>query len=333
MGLVALDIITALTIGLGGHYTTGDDGQLVYHRSGREPSICLFSRSGFPYCAKSFGAADPMGDYEPAICTLDAVAALKQDAGGAKRAIDARGELLPLVFAEMELCYYTTASRQTGGAEAAQAVRRALVEAWASGTFGDVRGRLAAEYGEFSAEDHLFAGHDAHYAGAADYEAKVYSTVRTDVTEALVAGGSSPVKAALETLRALRDTLRLAVEFKGLSLDSHVDFQLNMHSRFARLVAGPPLFAPSSCWPSSMPVSSACPSVPPRRWRRGTGGGSGSALPASSSPTSSRSTASYGPTSTCLPFPARPTLCLPAWCGGAGHVLSTSTVPRSAVST
>ena len=59
MGLVALDIITALTIGLGGRYTTGDDGKLVYHPSGREPSIYLFSRSGFPYCAKSFGAPTP----------------------------------------------------------------------------------------------------------------------------------------------------------------------------------------------------------------------------------------------------------------------------------
>jgi homoserine O-succinyltransferase len=242
MGLVALDIITALTIGLGGRYTTGDGGELVYHRSGREPSICLFSRSGFPYCAKSFGASDPMGDYQPAICTLDAVAALKQDVGGRKRHIDARHELLPLVFAEMELCYYVTAARQADGPEAARGVRTALVEAWGSGTFGAVRSQLADKYGEFSAEAHLFAGKDAHYTSARDYEAKVYSTVHADMTEALVAGGTSPVKAALETLRALRDTLRLAIEFKGLSLTSHVDFQLNMHSRFARLVAGPPAF-------------------------------------------------------------------------------------------
>ena len=112
MGLVALDVITALTVGLGGHYTDAPYGRLVYHRSGREPSIYLFSRSGYPYCAKSFATADPVGDYEPAICTMDAVAALKRHDDGSKRYIDARHELLPLVFAEMELCYYVTAARQ-----------------------------------------------------------------------------------------------------------------------------------------------------------------------------------------------------------------------------
>jgi methylaspartate mutase epsilon subunit len=47
---------------------------------------------------------------------------------------------------------------------------------------------------------------------------------------------------ALETLRALRDTLRMAIEFRGLTLSSHLDFVANLQSRFARLVAGPPVF-------------------------------------------------------------------------------------------
>ncbi len=242
MGLVALDVITALTVGLGGHYTDALYGRLVYHRSGREPSIYLFSRSGYPYCAKSFATADPVGDYEPAICTMEAVAALKRHDDGTKRFIDARHELLPLVFAEMELCYYMTAARQADGPEEARSVRELLVEAWASGTFAEVRALLAGKYGEFSAEAHLFAGKDAHYTSGQDYQDKIYSVLDADLAEALVTGGTSPLKAALETLRALRDTLRLAVEFKGLSLTSHVDFQVNMHSRFARLVAGPPAF-------------------------------------------------------------------------------------------
>ena len=75
-----------------------------------------------------------------------------------------------------------------------------------------------------------------------DYQAQVYAEVESDTREALVGGGASPVKAALETLRALRDTLRFAVEFKGLTLSSHLDFTANMQSRFARLVAGPPVF-------------------------------------------------------------------------------------------
>ena len=39
----------------------------------------------------------------------------------------------------------------------------------------------------------------------------------------------------------MRDTQRLAVEFKGLTYESHIDFMANMRGRFARLVAGPPV--------------------------------------------------------------------------------------------
>ncbi|MGH9104486.1 MAG: homoserine O-acetyltransferase/O-succinyltransferase family protein [Acidimicrobiales bacterium] len=243
MGLVALDVVTALTVGLGGRYTAEPGGRLRYHPSGREPSLYLFSRSGFPYCAKSFGATDPMGDYRPAICTFPAVAALADGgAPGRKRRIDARQELLPLVLAEMELCYYSRAAQLDSGLGAGEQVRDNLIEAWAAGTFAEERDRLGARYGAFDARAHLFAGEGLRYRDSEDYEAEVYATVAEDTRHALVEGGGSPVKAALETLRALRDTMRRAVEWKGLTLSSHLDFFANLHNRFARLVAGPPAF-------------------------------------------------------------------------------------------
>ena len=140
---------------------------------------------------------------------MEAVAALKRHDDGTKRFIDARHELLPLVFAEMELCYHMTAARQADGPEEARSVRELLVEAWASGTFAEVRALLAGKYGEFSAEAHLFAGKDAHYTSGQDYQDKIYSVLDADLAEALVTGGTSPLKAALETLRALRDTCLL----------------------------------------------------------------------------------------------------------------------------
>jgi len=243
MGLVAMDVITALTIGLGGRYTDGEAGTLCYHPSGREPSLYLFSRSGYPYCAKSIGASDPMGEYEPAICTVDAVASLKKrDLGGGKRQMDARRELLPLVFAEMELHYYTCAARLKDGPLAAREVGERLVGAWSAGTFAHERAQLAVRYGTFVASEYFFVGQGRHYRGPEDYATAVYATVAADAREALVSAGASPVKTALETLRALRDTLRMAIEFKGLSLTSHLDFLANLQSRFARLVAGPPVF-------------------------------------------------------------------------------------------
>jgi hypothetical protein len=154
--------------------------------------------------------------------------------------MDARAELLPLTLAEMELCYYTRAAQLTGGQAEGEQIRRALLEAWSAGTFAQERARLAESYGEFIARDHVFPGEGWTYRDSADYEARVRAVVAADVREALVEGGS-PVKAALETLRALRDIQRLAVEFKGLTYESHLDFTANIRGRFARLVAGPPV--------------------------------------------------------------------------------------------
>ena len=63
--------------------------------------------------------------------------------------------------------------------------------------------------------------------------------VETDLDEALTVGGS-PVKAAQEVLRILRDQLRSVIEFGGLSLESYIDFQSNVRGRINRLEAGPP---------------------------------------------------------------------------------------------
>jgi hypothetical protein len=63
--------------------------------------------------------------------------------------------------------------------------------------------------------------------------------VASDLDEALAVGGS-PVKAALEVLRILRDQLRSVIEFGGLTLESYIDFQANVRGRINRLEAGPP---------------------------------------------------------------------------------------------
>jgi len=240
IGLVAVDVITALTTGLGGQFVDEGGGRLRYVPSGREPELYLFSRSGYPYCAKPFGATDPMGDYKPAICTVEAVARLK-GAPGPKRQLDARSELLPLVFAEMELCYYTRAAAEKDGPGVARRVKAGLLRAWSAGNFDEARAQLAKHYGEFVAREHFFVADGHTYRDSDDYQARVCATVAADMQEALVEGGT-PVKAGLETLRALRDTLRMAVEFRGLTFESHLDFVANMRSRFARLVAGPPVF-------------------------------------------------------------------------------------------
>ena len=240
MGLVGFDVLTALTIGRGGTFEDRGTDRLRYLSSGREPSIVLYSRSGAPYCAKSATGVDPYGQYQPVVCTSDEFAALTNPGGSAtRRHVDFRAELLPLLFAEMQARYYLQAALLAGGEAESAKVRAALRQAWLDGHYEKVVDGLEPRFGRFDPAAHLFAGSDRTYTSTTDYQAQVCEMVEADLTEALYPGGS-PVKAAQEVLRILRDQLRSVIEFGGLSLDSYIEFQANVRGRINRLEAGVP---------------------------------------------------------------------------------------------
>ena len=239
MGLVAFDVLTALTVGRGGTYESMGSRKR-YVPSGREPVIYLYSRSGVPYCAKSAHGVDPYGAYQPVVCTPEEFAELTHPGGSSiRRQVDFRTELLPLLFAEMQARYYTHAAYLKGGIDESTAARALLRAAWLDDHFEDAVLKLGLLYGRFDPTAQIFAGTGRHYASGADYQSQVYEMIETDLDEALAEGGS-PVKAAQEVLRILRDQLRSVIEFGGLSLESYVDFQSHVRGRINRLEAGPP---------------------------------------------------------------------------------------------
>ncbi len=239
MGLVGYDMLTAFTIGRAGAFS-GDGDRLRYVRSGHEPKIYLYSRSGIPYCAKSVQGIDPTGDYQPVVCTSEAFAALtKSEDGTERRRVDFSKDLLPLVFAEMQARYLIHSANVVGGTERAAQERSRLGAAWAQGRFDQVVEELSAHYGHFDPASHLFANLDNHLASGGDYQSGVYAMLAADLDESLAVGGS-PVKAAQEVLRILRDQLRSVIEFGGLTLESYIDFQSRVRGRINRIDAGPP---------------------------------------------------------------------------------------------
>ena len=239
MGLVGFDLLTALTIGRGGTYEDVGDRKR-YIPSGREPDIYLYSRSGVPYCAKAAHGIDSYGDYEPVVCTPEAFRELTNPGSSPlRRRVDFRNDLLPLLFAEMQGRYYTHAAFLKGGAAAAASTHDQLKAAWADGTYDLAVSRLEPTYGRFDPASYVFADAGRSYESSADYQAHVYDMVETDLDDALAVGGS-PVKAAQEVTRILRDQLRSVIEFGGLTLESYIDFQSNVRGRINRLEAGPP---------------------------------------------------------------------------------------------
>ena len=239
MGLVAVDVVTALTLGRGGEFVDQGTG-LRYRPSGREPVVQLYCRSGLPFTAKSVTGKDRTDVYKPVICTPAALDALSGRPDGRKRLVDVRSELLPLLFGEMYARYYAQAAFQADGTVAAgAAVRERLRTAWSEARFEKELARLADRFGSFDAEA-LFFGHQPNYSGSDDYEQFVYQSLADDLREAEVPDGASPIKSAAQVFRIFRDAMRSVVELGGLSLDSYLDFNADICSRIHRLVAGPP---------------------------------------------------------------------------------------------
>jgi uncharacterized NAD(P)/FAD-binding protein YdhS len=239
MGLVGYDLLTALTVGRGGDYIdVGDRKQYV--PSGREPNIFLYSKSGVPYCAKSAHGVDPTGEYQPIVCTPAAFREMTNPSGSPlRRRVDFRNDLLPLLFAEMQVRYYVHAALLRGGVSAAELVRDQLQSTWLAGTFARAVDRLEPTYGPFDPASVVFADEGARFESSTDYASHVYQMVESDLNEALMVGGS-PVKAAQEVTRILRDQMRSVIEYGGLSMHSFIDFQTNVRGRINRLEAGPP---------------------------------------------------------------------------------------------
>jgi FAD-NAD(P)-binding len=239
MGLAAVDIVTALTVGQGGKFLP-DGGGLRYRASGREPVIRLYNRSGLPFTAKPVSGSERVTVYEPLVCTPEAVDALTGRSSGRRRQVDVRTELLPLLFAEMYARYYAQMAFQAESSRAAgAAVRERLRAAWLERRFAEELARLASVFGSFDAEA-LFFGDPPRFGSSDDYEGFVYQSLVDDLREAEVADGRSPVKSAAWVFRIFRDSIRSVVELGGLTLDSYLDFNAEICSRSHRLVAGPP---------------------------------------------------------------------------------------------
>jgi hypothetical protein len=144
-----------------------------------------------------------------------------------------------LLYAEFHVRYYSHAAFLDGGVAAATLVRDQLQVSWLAGTFAEAVASLESAYGPFDPAEVLFADEEAHFDSSGAYESHVYEMVESDLDQALMPGGS-PVKAAQEVTRILRDQMRAVIEYGGLSMQSFIDFQSNVRGRINRIEAGPP---------------------------------------------------------------------------------------------
>ena len=240
---MALDVITALTIGLGWPVHERGRRDAPLPPSGREPSLYLFLEERLPLLREIVRCTRPDGRLQAGYLHGRSRRFIAGERCRRGQAPDRRAQgTSPAGVRRNGTALLHL--RSADGRRPARGTRRRRTACRRMGGRDLLAPPFAARcpLRDFRRIEHFFVGQGRHYRDSEDYESTVYATVAADASEALVAGGASPVKTALETLRALRDTLRMAIEFKGLSLASHLDFLANLQSRFARLVAGPPVF-------------------------------------------------------------------------------------------
>lgn len=238
LGLGAMDALAALTAGRGGTYQHMADASHVYFPSGKEPLIYIQSRDGLPFRARPNGLTRAPR-HKPIFLTSTHIDALRQQAPNGQ--LDFERDVLPRMLLEMRAAGMAVLHGKTNPA------RHEILEQLRT---------VSLHTPTDTCESEALLRHHEALIGAIDpqalilhslppqvnlhnYHAWIYEAIEADLHEARIGRAESPVKAAIEVWRDLRDRLREAVDFDGLTEASHRQFYSRWHKAINRMVAGP----------------------------------------------------------------------------------------------
>lgn len=246
MGLNFFDYLALFTEGRGGRFERDRAGRVVYRPSGREPRLVTGSRRGVPYQSRGENQKGAFGRHEPLFLTPEVVRRLRTAADLGSPA-DFRRDVWPLIDLEVRSVYYAALIRRDGFVPAFVAAAKPRPQ---EDPF-DVR--------ESVAQRELLTAHGVDreswwdwrriagpyppeaLASTGSFRRWLRSHLDEDVREARQGNVDSPVKAALDVLRDLRNEIRLIVDHGGLSGDSYRDDLQRWYTPLnAYLSIGPP---------------------------------------------------------------------------------------------
>lgn len=235
LGLTCMDVIAELTVGRGGRFEVDDTGRRSYVASGHEPSIVAYSRSGLPLTARARNQKGVSTQYRPHFLKLDVVRAMR-----ARRKLDFRADILPLLWADMQYAYYDALLRSRR--ETLQSLL--MLNQFIAADSALQRDELVRQY--IPQRDRLDwpslvdpIPPQALRSGAA-FDGWLRGHVESDLAEAARGNVDSPIKAACDVVRDLRDNLRAAIDFCGLTEESHRWLLAEFVPFMNRIAVGPP---------------------------------------------------------------------------------------------
>lgn len=241
MGLAFFDILAELTLGRGGQFSNDADGSLKYIPSGSEPRIYAGCRGGMPIPPRGHNQKPLDYEYTPAIYTLERAHIIRE-----RGDVHFNRDVLPLLEAELTLVHAETRLRQQQGRDAAQSLRRHVLDSGAASSVEVIH--LASDMGlnePVPIDLYRLAAplQGRKFSSAEAFAVTLIAMLEHDYAEAMLGNLDSPIKAALDVIRNTRSVTRAFVDFGGLDPNSHQLEFLNKFSPISGfLSAGPPAF-------------------------------------------------------------------------------------------
>ncbi|KAG5929316.1 hypothetical protein E4U42_006297 [Claviceps africana] len=246
LGLNFFDYVTLLTTGRGGRFTRSAGKGMVYIPSGTEPRMYAGSRRGIPYHARGDNEKGVFGRHEPAVLTAELIDELRQQAKTTK-APDFKRDIWPHICKEVELVYYEALLCKRQHEQSPKTAPVHFRAHFLSTSHGSHQEEQVLELFNISKAERWSWERLQHPQGSrvfgnqSQWREWLLEYLQKDAAEAIIGNISSPIKAALDVLRDLRNEIRLIVDHNGVEGSSYRDHLDQWYTPLnAFLSIGPP---------------------------------------------------------------------------------------------
>ncbi|MDF1827408.1 MAG: FAD/NAD(P)-binding protein [Legionellaceae bacterium] len=241
-GLTSTDLISELTVGKGGRFIPTQNGRYRYIKSGQEPNLVVYSKSGLPFKGRAANQKGISAQYKPTFFTYDAMKHLKQTFGtGPNQQLDFEVHILPELIKEMAYGYYMTTAKHFLSDDAISIFSQRYIKALDNPkALNQLIDTSFSHIEKFDWNEIMDPTYGRVFQSALEYRHWMLNYLQQDLDDSIEGNVTNPFKAACDILRDIRDIIRYVIDFSGLTEQSHQIFMKKYAPIMNRISVGPP---------------------------------------------------------------------------------------------
>jgi uncharacterized NAD(P)/FAD-binding protein YdhS len=242
IGLTSFDLLAELTSARGGIFEPCGrmeaTGRLRYRPSGKEPRILLYARSGLPLTARAINQKGVFGQYKAKFLNLAKVEELRATTPGGK--LDFQQQIMPLLWCDMQFAYYFSYLHQRHDRLTALVFSNEFLATESPEARQALIDKHVSRRDQLSWDAMVNPIPARALQSRRQYDDWLRGYMWRDFEQALLGNLNSPIKSACDVLRDVRDVIRSAIDFAGLTEQSHRWVLSEFLPIMNRLAVGPP---------------------------------------------------------------------------------------------